>query len=83
MHNDTRKINGYAKYFDEAKCINFFDWRLWVCLEMYNKIWQKINTYFTINNIPKEVVHCVWLPMILMDSVFKTDKNYYPDKKYS
>ena len=38
----------------------------------------KINTYFHNNKIPKEGSRCVCLPINLIDSVFRTGKNYYP-----
>ena len=38
----------------------------------------KINTYFHNNKIPKEGSQCVCLPINLIDSVFRTGKNYYP-----
>ena len=38
----------------------------------------KINTNFHNNKIPKEGSPFICLSVILIDSVFKTDKNYYP-----
>ena len=38
----------------------------------------KISTNFHNNKIPKEGSQCVCLSVILIDSVYKTDKNYYP-----
>ena len=38
----------------------------------------KINTDFHNNKIPKESSQFICLPEILNDSVFRTDKNYYP-----
>ena len=38
----------------------------------------KINTNFHSNKIPKESSQCICLSVILIDSVFRTGKNYYP-----
>ena len=38
----------------------------------------KINTKFHDNKIPKEGSQCICLSVILIDSVFRTSKNYYP-----
>ena len=38
----------------------------------------KINTNFHINEIPKEGSQFICLAVILIDSVFRTAKNYYP-----
>ena len=38
----------------------------------------KINTNFHSNKIPKKGSQCICLLVILIDSVFRTDKNYYP-----
>ena len=38
----------------------------------------KINTNFHNNKIPKEGSQCICLSVILIDSVYKKDKNYYP-----
>ena len=37
----------------------------------------KINTNFHNNRIPKEGSQCICLSVILIDSVFRTGKNYY------
>ena len=37
----------------------------------------KINTNFHNNKIPKEGSQCICLSVILIDSVYKKDKNYY------
>ena len=37
----------------------------------------KINTNFHNNIIPKEGSHCICLSVVLIDSVFRTSKNYY------
>ena len=49
--------------------------------ENYNKNYikpyeGKINTIFNNYRMPKEGSHCICLSVILIDSVFKTDKNY-------
>ena len=38
----------------------------------------KINTNFHNNKIPKKGSQCICLSVILIDSVYKKDKNYYP-----
>ena len=38
----------------------------------------KINTNFHNNKIPKEGSQCICLSVTLTDSVYKKDKNYYP-----
>ena len=38
----------------------------------------KTNTNFHNNRIPKEDSQCIFLSIILIDSVYKEDKNYYP-----
>ena len=35
-------------------------------------------TKFDSNKIPKECCQCIYLSVILIDSVFKTGKNYCP-----
>ena len=37
-----------------------------------------MNTYFHSDKIPKEGSQCICLLVILIDSVFATGKNYYP-----
>ena len=39
---------------------------------------RKINTKFQNNKIPKENYQYICLSVILIDSVFRTGKNYYP-----
>ena len=86
------KITAYRKDFDESKYISFLikDDGL---LEKYNEIWEKVknslkakikscneklNRNFHNNKIPKECSLFICLSVILIDSVFKTGKNYYP-----
>ena len=38
--------------------------------KLNKNLWRKIST--------KEGSHCICLPVILIDSVFRTGKNYYP-----
>ena len=38
----------------------------------------KINTNFHKNKIPKEGSHIIFLSVILIDSVFRMGRNYYP-----
>ena len=54
-----------------------------ICNEKYLKAKikssnEKINTNFHNNKIPKEVSQCIYLSVILIDSVFRTGSNYYP-----
>ena len=49
------------------------------CLKSKTKSYDsKIKTNFCGNKMPKDGTHCVCLSMILIDSVVKMDKNYYP-----
>ena len=51
-------------------------WKSWKAkIKSYN---GKINTNFQNNKIPKEGSHFTCLLVILIDSVFRTGKNYYP-----
>ena len=45
-------------------------------MKSYNR---KINTNFHNNKIPKEGLKFTFLSVILINSVFRTDKNYYPE----
>ena len=38
----------------------------------------KINTNFHNDKITKELSHCIWLSVILIDSVFRMGENYSP-----
>ena len=40
---------------------------------------EKINANYHNNKIPKEVFQFICLLVILIDTVFKTGKNYYPE----
>ena len=44
-------------------------------IKSYNR---KINTNFHINKIPKEGSQCICLSVILINSIFRKDKDYYP-----
>ena len=44
-------------------------------IKSYNR---KFNTNFHNNKIPKEDSQCICLSVILIDSVYRKDKNYYP-----
>ena len=49
------------------------------CLKAKIKSYNaKINTNFHNNKIPKESSHCICLSVILINSVFRTGNNYYP-----
>ena len=45
-------------------------------IKFYN---GKINTNFHNNKIPKEGSQCICQSVVLIDSVYKKDKNYYPE----
>ena len=54
-----------------------------VCNEKYMKTKtksynEKINTNFQNNKISKEGSQCICLSLVLIDSVYRKDKNYYP-----
>ena len=38
---------------------------------------DKVNTDFYENKMPIEIAHCVWLSIVLIDSVFKIDIHFY------
>ena len=68
-----KKVNIIKKEFNSnpvfnEKCIK-------TKLKHYN---GKFNTNFHNNKIPKEGSQCICLSVILIDSVYKKDKNYYP-----
>ena len=46
-------------------------------IKSYN---DKIKTNFHNNEIPKKGSQCICLSVILIDSVFRTDDNYYPQR---
>ena len=81
------KMNAYGKEFDETKYVSFFNKKLRIIKEpVYNgkyleakvKCYNgKTNTNFHGNKIPKEVSQFTCLSVILIDSVFRTGKNYY------
>ena len=61
--------NGF-KYF-----IGFKDFqRLKAKVKSYE---EKINTNFRSDKIPKEGSHSICLSLVLIDSVYRTDNNYY------
>ena len=37
-----------------------------------------MNVNFRNNKLPKEGSQCIYLSVILMDSVYRKDENYYP-----
>ena len=45
-------------------------------IKFYN---GKINTNFYNNKIPKEGSQCICQSVVLIDSVYRKDKNYYPE----
>ena len=79
-------LSAYRRDFNETKHMSFLikDNKL---LEKHNEICEKvknsiknenINTYFHNNKIPKYGSQFICLSVILIDSVFITGKNYYP-----
>ena len=84
-------MNAYRRDFDEIKYMSFqqrfnnsikkvFDSEP-VYNEKYLKIKSyqgKINTNFHNDKITKEGSQCICLLVILIDSVYRTGKNYYP-----
>ena len=87
-------MSAYRKYFDETQYISSFLIKDDELLEkefdsepVYNEKYLKakiksyngkINTNFHDNKIPKESSQFICLSVILIDSVFRTGKNYYP-----
>ena len=82
---DGKLLKNYNKILElvSSSIIKGFDSKLPVCNEKY---WKtnvkyyegKINTNCHNNGIPMEGCHGVCLSVILIDSVFKMGKNYYP-----
>ena len=75
-HNKTWKNvkNTIYKEFDSDPVYN--KKYLKAKIKSYN---GKINTNFHNNKIPKEGSQCICLSVILINSVFRTSKNYYPE----
>ena len=75
-HNKTWKNvkNTIYKEFDSDPVYN--KKYLKTKMKSYN---GKINTNFHNNKIPKEGSQCICLSVILINSVFRTSKNYYPE----
>ena len=85
------KMNAYRSDFDEIKYMSFqqkfnnsikkvFDSEP-VYNEKYLKVKSyqgKINTNLHSDKIPKEGSQCICLLVILIDSVYRTGKSYYP-----
>ena len=64
--------NNIKKEFDSEPVYNE------KCLKTEIKSYKgKINTNFHNNKIPKEGSPCIFLSVILINSVFRTDNNYY------
>ena len=85
MKKDCELLEEYNELWEKVKIsINKdFDSEP-VCNEKYLKAKMKfyngkIKTNFHNNKIPKESCQCICLLVILIDSVFRTDKNYYPE----
>ena len=66
--------NSIKNEFDNEPLCN--DKYLKTRIKPYN---GKININFHNNKIPKEGSHCICLSVILIDSVFRTGKHYYPE----
>ena len=65
--------NSLKKEFDSKQVYN--EKYLKAKIKSYN---GKINTNFHNNKIPKEGSQFICLSVILIDSIFRTGKNYYP-----
>ena len=65
--------NNIKNEFDSAPV--YYEKYLRAKIQSYNR---KINANFYNNNIPKKGFQFICLSVILIDSVFKTGKNYYP-----
>ena len=65
--------NTIDKEFDSDPVYN--EKYLKVKIKSYN---GKINTNFHKNKMPKEGSQCIYLSVILIDSIFRTGSNYYP-----
>ena len=71
------KMSTYKRDFDKTKCISFL---IKDTNSVYNKKYIKIKIKSHNGRIskPKKGSHCVCLSVIFIDSVYKTDKNCYP-----
>ena len=65
--------NGIKKRFDSEPV--YIKKYLKIKLKFYSR---KINTNFQNSKIPKKGSQCIFLSVILINSLFKIDKNYYP-----
>ena len=63
VKNSSKKAFNSKLVYDEAK------------IKSYN---EKINTNLHNNKIPKEDSQVIYLSVILIDSVLRTDNSYYP-----
>ena len=70
----SKRLKCYSKEFDSDPVYN--KEYLKAKIKFYN---EKINTHSQNNKIPKEGSHCICLPVILINSVFRTSKNHYPE----
>ena len=79
------KISTYRRHFDKTKHMSFFkkgwkivrkiSWNLRKSQQHYQN--GKINTNFYNNKIPKGGSQCTCLSLILIDSVYGKDEDYY------
>ena len=65
--------NGIRKEFDSDPVYN----QIYLKAKIKSYNW-KISTNIHNNKIPKEGSQCICLSIILIDSIFKTGSNYYP-----
>ena len=72
-YNDIWEKNSIKEELDSEPVYN--EQYLTVKIKSYN---GKLNTNFHNNKIPKEGSKFICLSVILVDSVFRTGKNYYP-----
>ena len=66
------KLSAFRRHFDKTNY--FFLMKSKKLLEKYNK---KFDTNIHDNKIPKEGCQCFCLSVILIDSIYRKDKNYY------
>ena len=67
-------MTAYRRDFDESQYMLFLikDDKL---LQKYNRIWDKVSN--SMRKSTKRRSQCICLSVILFESVFRNDKNYY------
>ena len=69
------QMTGYFKEFNENATM-FFRVNNKQLLKHYNKIWRQYS--FHNKKIPKEKSSCKCPSLVILDSIIKTNKKYYP-----